>query len=136
MSAICFFTSDTFQTGDLVCVDSSTGNAVLYDENDPKPVVGAAVRPSGGYNLNGRQYFAINGIPYYENDAYVWLDDLTSDFVTENINYAPFNPIGDTGYITCISNGLAAVKADIIVGIPSSWVLLKSTTNYAWYMIK
>jgi hypothetical protein len=135
MSAICFFTSDTFETGDLLCVDSSTGYAVPYDSEDPKPVIGAVVLPTGGNNLNGRQYFAINGPPYYENDLYVWQDDLTSDFVTTNPEYVPFNPLGDTGYITCITNGVAAVKTSISAGIPSKWTLLKTTTNYDWYLI-
>jgi hypothetical protein len=138
MSALALFTSDTFETGDLVCVDSTTGYAVPYDpEGEPStPVIGAALVPENGFNPNGRQWFAINGNPYYENDMYIWQDDLTSDFVTANDQYAPFNPLTDSGYVTAITNGIAAVKSTISAGIPASWVLLRAKQSFNWYLVR
>lgn len=134
MAAHSFFTSASFEMGDLVCVDSA-GQAVAYDPLDPNPIVGAAFVPAEGYNPNGRQWFAINGPVYYENDFYEWREDLTSDFVTENPSYSPFNPLNTSGYITVITNGIAAVK-NTVNGIPSSWILLQQKTNYNWYLIR
>jgi hypothetical protein len=136
MSTLCFFTSITnWSSGELVCVNSS-GEAVRYDSQAPLPVVGVSIKPSENYYLNGRQWFAINGSPYYENDFYEWKDDLTSDFVTENNNYAPFNPIGDAGYISAITHGFAAVQNTISAGIPAGWVKIKSKTDYDWYLVR
>lgn len=135
MAAHAFFTESEFEMGDLVCVDSSTGLAVPYDNLDPLPVVGVALVYESGYAPNGRQWFAINGPPCYENDFYEWKDDLSSDFTTENTSYAPFNPLTDTDYITAISHGIAAVKKSI-TGIPAAWILLKEKTNYDWYLIR
>jgi hypothetical protein len=134
MAAHCFSTSASFEMGDLVCVDSA-GQAVAYDPLDPKPVVGTAFVPTEGYNPNGRQWFAVNGPVYYENDFYEWTEDLTSDFVTENPSYSPFNPLNTSGYVTAITNGIAAVKSSAS-GIPSSWILLQQKTNYNLYLIR
>lgn len=137
MATLCFFTDNTtWEIGELVCVDSSDGKAVPYDSLDPKPVIGACLKPNNSFNPNGRGYFAINGIPYYENDFYVYEEDLTSDFTTENTEYSPFNPLTDAGYITAITNGIAAVKSTISAGIPSSWILLKEKDDFNWYMIR
>jgi hypothetical protein len=51
---------------------------------------------------------------YYKNDSYEWKDDLTSDFVTDNGSYTPFNPVGDAGYISAITNGFAALRSEVI----------------------
>jgi hypothetical protein len=134
MSALCLFTSETFQTGDLVCV-SSNGSAVAYDAKDPLPVVGVAIKPISGYNPNGRQWFAINGAPYYTNDQYIWQDDLTSDFTAENPSYIPYNPLVDTAYITAVTHGIAAVTKTAI-GIPTGWIKLQEKTDFDWYLIK
>ena len=135
MAALAFTTETTFESGDLVCIDESTGNAEHYDAKDPLPIVGVALLPISGYNPNGRNYFCINGLPYYLNDFYVWEEDLTSDFVTENPSYAPFNPLGDTGYITAITNGIGPLKNDI-TAIPSSWIKLRTGPVLDWYLIK
>lgn len=131
MAALCFFTSDTFEIGDLVCVDVD-GSAVAYDNS--KPVVGVCLLPESGCIPNGRQYFAINGAPYYENDFYVWKEDLTSDFVAENSSFSPFNPIGDSGYVTAITHGFAAVKKTA-VGIPTGWIKLQEKVDFDWYRL-
>jgi hypothetical protein len=137
MATLAFFTDETtWEIGDLVCVDSSNGFAVQYDPLDPKPVIGVSLKPNNSFNPNGRGYFAINGIPYYENDFYVYEEDLTTDFSTENTSYSPFNPLTDAGYITAITNGIAALKSSISSGIPSAWILLKSNTNYNSYLIR
>ena len=135
MSTLAFFTESTFTTGDLVCVDTNTGYAVPYDEKDPLPVVGVALKPDTGYTPNGRQWGNINGPPYYENDTYIWQNDTTSN-LDSNPDYVPFNPLSDAGYITCVINGLAAVKASISEGIPASWILLQPRTGYNWYCIR
>ena len=137
MAALAFFTDETtFEIGDLVCIDSSTGKAEKYDSLDPKPVVGVCLKPNSGFNPNGRNYFAVNGPCFYENDFYVYEEDLTSDFKTENTGYAPFNPLVDSGYITAITNGIAALKSDVSAGIPADWILLKEKTNFNWYLIR
>lgn len=136
MTTLCFFTDITdWSEGELVSVDSA-GKAVRYDELDPLPVVGVSIKPATDYYLNGRQWFAINGVPYYENDSYEWKDDLTSDFVTANNSYAPFNPIGDVGYISAITNGMAALKNNVIAGIPANWIKIKEKTSHNWYLVK
>lgn len=134
MSAHTFTTSDTFETGDLVCVDASTGEAVAYDAM--LPVVGPALKPAEGFNTNGRQWYNVNGSPYYLNDFYTWEENLTSDFSTENVSYTPFNPLTDAGYIVAITSGIAAVKTSIVSGIPASWIKVKSNTTYDWYLIR
>lgn len=137
MSAHVFFTElKDWETGDLVCVDSSTGYAIHYDSENPLPVVGSAMLPIDGNFPNGRNYFAINGPPYYENDYWVWNEDLTGNQTTENLSYTPFNPLGDSGYITAFTNGISAVKKSISVGIPTEWIKLKNGTTYDWYLIR
>ena len=134
MAAHSFFTSASFEMGDIVCVNS-VGQAIAYNPLDPKPIVGAAFVPAEGYNPNGRQWFAVNGAPYYENDFYEWKEDLTSDFVTENSSYSPFNPLNTSGYVTVITNGIAAVKTSAS-GVPSNWILLQQKNNYNWFLIR
>lgn len=136
MAACAFFTSDTFEMGDLLCVNPTTGYAIQYDPLDPLPVLGIAFVVEPGYSPNGRNWFCINSNPYYENDFFVWKEDLTSDFTTENTSYAPFNPLGDSGYITAITNGIAPVKKSITSGIPSSWIKLRTGTSLDWYLVK
>ena len=122
----------TWETGDLVCYDISTGKGVSYDPN--LPVVGAALVPPAGYGPNGRQWYAINGSPYYDNDEFVWNEDLTCDFSTTNPSYSPFNPF-DPNYVVVITNGVGVVK-NTAVGIPASWVKLKTGVMLDRYLIK
>lgn len=137
MSAHCFFTEKKdWEMGELVCIDSSTGYVEEYDPLDIKPVVGCSFVSESGYGPNGRNWFAINGPVYYENDFYEWKEDLTSDFTTENSLYAPFNPLNTEGYLTVITSGIAALKSDIISGIPSSWILIKANSSFNWYLVK
>lgn len=135
MSALAFTTEEKFETGDLVCINSVTGQAVSYDPEASYRVVGVAIKPTEGHTTNGRQWFAINGIPYYWNDMYLWQEDLTSDLTTYDEAYTPFNPLTDKGYITAITHGLAAVKQSI-KGIPSEWILLEEGTKYNQYLIR
>lgn len=122
--------------GDLVCIDSSTGQAVPYDSESSNQVIGVAFIPSEGYNPNGRNWFAINGPVYYENDFYEWKDDLTSDFTLENTSYNPFNPLNTEGYVSVITNGIAPIKSSISAGIPSDWILLKNKSSFKWYIVR
>lgn len=135
MAAHAFSTETKFDMGDVVCVDPTSGLAVLQGSGPGLVPVGAAFVPESGYNPNGRSWFAINGPPYYTNDFYEYKDDCTSDFSTENPSYTPFNPLTDTGYITVITHGIAPVKKGV-VGLPESWILLQERTDFNWYLVK
>lgn len=133
MSVLSFFTDENFDTGDLVCVDPSTGLAIPY--NDKYRVVGVAMRPLKDNQPNGRMYYNINGPTFYENDSYYWNDDLMGNFSEYNFNYEPYNPLNDIGYISVVINGMSAIKKTAI-GIPADWILLKEKENYFWYLIR
>ena len=133
MSALSFFTDAKFETGDLVCVDPSTGYAIPYDSKFR--VIGVAMRPINYTQPNGRMYYNINGITFYENDPFFWNEDLMGDYSEYNFNYIPYNPLTDNGYISVVVNGMSAVKKSAI-GIPADWILLKEKENHFWYFVR
>ncbi len=133
MSALSFFTDAKFETGDLVCVDPSTGFAIPY--NEKYRVIGTAMRPINYTQPNGRMYYNINGITFYENDPFYWNENLMGDYSEYNFNYQPYNPLTDNGYISVVVNGMSAVKKTAI-GIPADWILLKEKENYFWYFVR
>lgn len=133
MSTVAFNTSSSFELGDLVCIDPITSKAVPYDSE--LKCIGAAFRlvdPS--LSPNGRQWYAINGPPYYERDEFVYGENLLSDFSTTNSSASLFNPLTDVDVVTVITSGFAPLKKGQT--IPDSWVLIKTGETLDWYIIR
>lgn len=134
MAALVFDTEETFETGDIVCIDSPTGKATLYDSL--RSIVGVAFRPLPETDVNGRQWFNINGLPYYFQSEYVYSEDFTTDYTLRTPAPEPFNPLNSKGKIAVITQGIAPIKNSEVPNVPLAWVELKEGDAYTFYLVR
>jgi hypothetical protein len=133
MSGVVFPTDEVIMTGDLVYLEEKTCKATLHV--NPGKLLGVAIRSPTGKFPNGRNWFAINGVPYYTKDAYIWDEDLAGDACAE-ISSCDYCLNGGSN-VTIITHGIAAVKKTVKHGdIPMNWIKIHEGDEFINYLLK
>jgi hypothetical protein len=114
-----------------------------YDEktDDIEDVIGV-IYPT--FNASGRAIRIQDGPIFYENDSFIWNQNLQYEFdpfseyedYVSNPSYIPFNPNWELDkYCTILTHGFAAVKKPY-AALPPRWKVLKDFDYVVWCLIR
>lgn len=124
--------------GTLIVVDSNQARAYNSETDLIEDVIGAIYPTSLS---SGRGFSVPDGPQFYLNDPILWNENLQYQLDGDgnqilNESYDPWNPYANRdGYCTVIYNGMVPVLVSYET-IPGRWKLLRSGSEYNWYLVR
>jgi hypothetical protein len=126
--------------GTLVVPDGEFARPFDEEKDAVEDIIGV-IYPT--FDTSGRAFSTPDGPAFYEDDFYLWNQNLTLTEDSENYegfepnpDYVPFNPYSQTGeYCVVIYNGFVAVKKPY-GELPARWKVLKDMDYFSWCLVR